>query len=248
MNKGLLVFLSYALINLSLTAQAGDATNYKVLGFSANGTFFAFAQTGISDGSGFAFAEVTVIDTSKNSVVKSVLEASDNETTATTDENIALKKAISKLKLNTFGITPGKNLGKTVINRLNTDLSSYSNTLFSVDYWPEGGASATLKKYELGINSLSVPAGQDTECADWMPSALLKLTIKGIGSSSLPETILQQDNKIPKSRGMCPNSYRVQNVTVFGSKLAIAVQFSRVGFEGPDERTLVVTTDIPELK
>lgn len=58
-------FLSLAL-GLSGPAIAGDAAYPEALGFSDDGTRFAFAEWGIQDGSGFSYANVFVIDLVKD--------------------------------------------------------------------------------------------------------------------------------------------------------------------------------------
>lgn len=48
---------------LTAPAFAGDAAQFQPLGFSEDGRYFAFEEYGIQDGSGFPFANITILDT-----------------------------------------------------------------------------------------------------------------------------------------------------------------------------------------
>ena len=43
-------------------ALAADAADRAIIGFSADGRYFAFEEFGIQDGSGFAYANIFVLD------------------------------------------------------------------------------------------------------------------------------------------------------------------------------------------
>lgn len=49
---------------------AGDAATFINLGFSPDGSFYAFGQYGYYDGSGFPYGEIFIIDVKKNNYVK----------------------------------------------------------------------------------------------------------------------------------------------------------------------------------
>ena len=44
-------------------AEAGDYADRTILGFSPDGSTFAFEEFGVQDGSGFAYANIYMIDT-----------------------------------------------------------------------------------------------------------------------------------------------------------------------------------------
>ena len=48
---------------LTAPAFAGDAAQFQPLGFSEDGRYFAFEEYGIQDGSGFPYANITILDT-----------------------------------------------------------------------------------------------------------------------------------------------------------------------------------------
>lgn len=57
----------------TLAAKAGDVAEMRPIGFSPDGRFFAFEQFGEQDGSGFAYAEIQVIDTQTDTYVEGTL-------------------------------------------------------------------------------------------------------------------------------------------------------------------------------
>jgi predicted secreted protein len=238
--------LSALLLLAAPFAHAGDASEFKPLGFSADGRYYAFAQSGSFDGSGAAYAEVSVVDVAKNDLVasKKIRFDDGNEENLGTPEK-ALDLAIKGARLARFGIKEGRNLGRDLLVRLPTDLSSYTSNTFSVDYWAEGGASATLPRYDVKI--ATKPARSDNAEGEYCASigfepALLTLSVEGRADSSTQgfRALLQQDSRLPKSRG-CATSYSVQRVTILGDNLVVALYYSTPGFEGPDVRSMVVT-------
>jgi len=48
--------------SLSFPALAGDAASFAPVGFSEDGRYFAFEEYGIQDGSGFPYANLTILD------------------------------------------------------------------------------------------------------------------------------------------------------------------------------------------
>ena len=63
-----LSFLLFTVLSNSI-AWAGDYASRHVIGFSADGRYFAFEQYGAQDGSGFPYAEIFIIDTQADSWV-----------------------------------------------------------------------------------------------------------------------------------------------------------------------------------
>ncbi|TGW02055.1 DUF2259 domain-containing protein, partial [Mesorhizobium sp. M2D.F.Ca.ET.145.01.1.1] len=63
------VFLA-AQLAASIAAQAGDVAELEILGFTRDGSVFAFEEYGVQDGSGFPYANRYYIDTSSDSFLK----------------------------------------------------------------------------------------------------------------------------------------------------------------------------------
>ena len=51
------------------SALAGESAQFDAIGYSEDGRYFAFEQFGIQDGSGFAYAEIFLIDLTTDSFV-----------------------------------------------------------------------------------------------------------------------------------------------------------------------------------
>lgn len=64
---------------LALPALAGDVATLELLGWSADGRYFGLGNFGIHDGSGFAYADRTIIDTRTGRVVYSVARQANEE-------------------------------------------------------------------------------------------------------------------------------------------------------------------------
>lgn len=227
-----------ALALASASAQAGDASLTRSLGFSADGKYYAFAQFGTQDGSGFAWAEVAVIDVSKNAYAASrtVLIREENSS-----EEAALASAVKQVQLPRFGIVAGKNLGRTLLQRLPTDRSTYTSNQFTFDYWAEGGASSPTPRYDVAIESSATEDKTDGKyCTDvfGMAPQLLKLSVLG-GAAPV---VLQNDESLPKRR-LCAGNYALRSVTSYKNKLVIGVSYEEPGFEGPNVRNMIVTGD-----
>ncbi|RYZ75588.1 MAG: DUF2259 domain-containing protein [Proteobacteria bacterium] len=210
--------------------------NFKVLGFSKDNKTVAIADTVVQDGSGNGFARVSVINVAKNSIITTVTGRDGDEESGS--EEKALRNALAKLDLAKYGIVAGKNLGKTLVDRLPTDHSNVTNTVFSTENWAEGGASAILPKYELAI--ASKPAAGDCD----VPAMGMKLTLSAKEGKTTPiNKVLQEDSStLPKTRE-CAYGYSVSKVVKSGSALLVAVRFSSPGFEGPTQSHIAVTTE-----
>ena len=110
MKSLVLIFVSTLLL-AATSAYAGDASDILSLGFSAKGDYFAFVEYGINDGQGAAYARGVVVDVKKNAFARTaVIQPLDGVSAAT-----VMKQAIAGLKLNTYGITAGKNLGNVLL-------------------------------------------------------------------------------------------------------------------------------------
>lgn len=67
--KRSVVLAASVLLAASLTATAalaGDAASFNPLGFSEDGRYFAFEEFGIQDGSGFPYANLTILDVTED--------------------------------------------------------------------------------------------------------------------------------------------------------------------------------------
>ena len=225
---------------ISSSAYAGDAFNFKLLGFSKNSNVVAFAKTVIADGSGFGLASITVIDTKANKVLKEVTASDESETST---EESAFQKALSQINLNSFGVKIGENLGTTLVQRLPTDHSGFANTVFSVQAGAEGGSLPIIPKYELTLTTKNAP--KSDSCYFEEDKKMMKLTLKNLkGGDVTPVNFkMQDDTKLPKSRG-CALGYTISQVVQSGDALVVVLKYAATGFEGPDTNYMLVTAQV----
>lgn len=226
----------------SLGTLLGDASNYHNLGFSPDGRYFAFAQTGTSDGSGFPYADAGVIEVATNKFVARKT-TSIQEDMGEAGEERALRMVLGQLNLAQFSIVPGRNPGVDLWVRLPTDRSPPVAPVFSFDYWAEGGASLVSPRYEVVLQSKdAVDRTENRWCSGYLghPPRMMRLSIIGRERTSGRTQVLQDDVALPTSRG-CVIDYDVRRVTTFNGGIVVVLAYSSPGFEGPDVRSLVVT-------
>lgn len=221
--KQLFTFLALTLA--AANADAGDLYNFRSLGFSNDGRYYAFVQSVVQDGSGFPSAEAAVIEVATNSMVKRkhvVLEG-DNAT-----ETQATTKAITGVDLAGYGIN-GNNKGETLLVRELSDRSRYADTVFGANYY---------RDYSLTAESIP-EANPNDHCLSEDRGNLLKLTLTGNTANPL-NLVMQQDSKLPAARE-CAFKYEVRRVILSDDKLVVIVSYHSNGFEGADIRFMAVT-------
>jgi predicted secreted protein len=224
------ILASLICFGFSTATFAGDLYEFKNLGFSKDGKYFSFMQSAELDGSGFSSARVTVVEVAKNSIVDSsnVLLKNDGATVAQAEA-----KALSQIRFSNFNIVPGKNLGRTLLERLNSDLSTYTST--------------TVRKFFGGYLSFTVTEQKDTnakfECYfEGQESALLTLTMITEPDDNQTPIVLQQDSRVPASRA-CAHDYKVSHIIETDAATVVMVSYRTPGFEGRNLNFMAVTTN-----
>jgi predicted secreted protein len=231
--------VAFCLSTWAALAAAGDQAQFRPLGFSENGQYYAFAQIGIHDGSGFPYAEVAVVDVAKNDLV--AVQRAEIPTNSGASAEDALKKALAGIGLARFGIKKEQEPGTDLLWREPTDSASGPPYRFTFTSMGHGPALAEQPEYEVLVeeSKTAVPADQPL-CADLGGPRLLKLSLVGRERSNGAVLVLQADKRLPKSRA-CPLGYQVRGVTEYGEGLVVVLAYTRPGFEGPDTRYMVVT-------
>jgi predicted secreted protein len=243
------MLLSILALALSAVSYAGDASEYTPLGFSPEGRYFAFAQTGVQDGSGFAYADAAVVDVARNIIVADDSIVLEEEGDKNPSPQTALKIVLDRLNLKRFNIVAGRNLGENLLVRLPTDFSQYTSAVFSYRYWAEGGATMTIPKYELVLQQKDAEDKSENKwCTDFLGKApqMFQLSLVGRDATDGTTQILQNDLRLPLSRG-CVGSYSIQRVTTFNGGLVVQLSYTGPGFEGPDVRQMIVTA-VPRIQ
>lgn len=231
-----------ATLALTLSAGcvfAGDIAEFRPLGFSESGRYCAFAQVGIQDGSGFPYADLAVVDVAKNAMVASQHVEIPDESGGKAED--ALRKAIAQIKLSRYGIKKEAEPGQDLLWRDTADAGPAEPLRFSFEEPGHGGSTEGVPYYEVILAETKAPAPKDEPfCEEQGGPRLLKLSLVGREETDKSVQVLQEDNRLPKSRA-CPFGYRVRRLTAYGGGVVVAVSYQRPGFEGPDTRYLVVT-------
>lgn len=221
-----------ALLALVAPAWAGDRAGVDFIGFSEDGAYFAFEEFGIQDGSGFAYADLYVIDMAADKWVKGTPVRIRVD-----DENISLGEVRARARkqaqpvLDRLGLDmPVEVLALNGDGALGADPGQFRFGLpgFGRDE-PRGDHMLTLASHD---------AKSPLPCADWfgMPPMGFMLT--------LDDRVVHDEAQIPESRG-CAQEYRLYGVVqpFWAQTIDKAVAIIAVypgGFEGPDRRFIAV--------
>lgn len=200
-------------------ARAGDAATLEFWGFSRDGKYLAFEQYGIRDGSGFPYSEIYLVDVARNTLVAGanvVIQSEKAGPSAARQRALAQSQAV----LRRYRIVRG-NQGR---------FAGAVGKNYAAQRLEFSGAAAT---YTLELTTSDAPS--QGNCLTDRPR-LPELSL----SSGRNERVLRRDTRLPASRA-CAYAYQVHSIFVLGSSLAVFVQVTRDGFEGPDLRWMVVT-------
>jgi predicted secreted protein len=235
---------SLALLLLALVIQAGVATaadgaKFRAIGFSKDARYFAFEQYGVQDGSGFAYADVFVLDTQADSwlsgtPVRTLLE----DETMDVSQVRAKAKADSEKYLKQAAITVDPELlasnpfTEVVQNRKSITFHDHYN--FSMGLFGDPNDQGT---WTISLSDVKVPLNEG--CEEDLGFFGFKLDLKNNKSGKLD--VLHEDKSVPKSR-YCPSAYDLEAIVqpVGGDQLVAIVGVYSRGFEGADRRFIAV--------
>lgn len=226
---------------------AGDYTNLKFIGFSADGKYLAFEEYATSDSSGYPFASVYFVNTEKNEFVGKPFDLIIEKDGATEDLVVKRIEALAARKMRELKIVRG-NTGKLTVAHLLTDWT------YEDSFVREGDKPEKVKlndyinpnspnQYEFYELTLSPVAAKSKECSEEDRTYYkLDLTLNHYmqGAKDMDTQILQRDDALP-SRRACPYGYRIESVYSYKNKIAVFLNVFSQGWEGPDMRYMVVT-------
>lgn len=218
--------------------MAGDIAAFQSIGFSKDGGVYAFEEYGVQDGSGFAYSNIYLIDTVKDTYLPGTpirVRIDDESSGLSQARDAAMQKArplISELKLADY---PGSLVAYNPVSEVGVAKHEMRYLAYPAD--PAFG-----EPYELKIEEFSTePSGACAGVVDDVKAFRLRLTEK---DGMAVDQLIHQDVKVPASRG-CAVGYRLGGAITYtppsGSNLHIAlVHVLSVGFEGHDGRWLAV--------
>ncbi|MGV8832607.1 MAG: DUF2259 domain-containing protein [Devosia sp.] len=229
---GLVGFLAM----LVLPAMAGDRAQINVIGYSADGSYFAFEEFGIQDGSGFAYSSVYLVDLVDDSWVIGTpfrVLAEDENMPLAEIRVAAQAKAADNIAM--LGIdVPGEFVA--MIGDGVPDADAKTLTFGT----PGPAVGSVTGAHTLALTQFETRAA--APCVEWFssPAHGYQLSISNYEGNR----VVHRDDSLPRSRG-CPVDYRLFGVVLpfADTPLSHAVGIISVytfGFEGPDRRFIAV--------
>jgi len=228
-------------------ARAGDGAALNVLGFSADGRYFAFEQYGTQDGSGFPYAEVAVIDTQSTTgsdrpylLFRETIENEAAEPAAVRDSvGNRVRPILSAMGIQRQGMVvaldeverPFQTLLPMEVHQI---LGLQATELRVAE--PMRGTAVALRLKQWKMSS--------PRCATVAPARTNAFAIE-LSRDGGPAQDIHVDRELPDARN-CPYVYGLVGAYLHarqagGTVIAVVVSYYPVGFEGTDRRFLAVT-------
>ncbi len=230
---------------LASSTFAGDIASVRMIGFSVDGTYAAFEQYGVRDGSGASFSEIYFLNTVKNTyAAKPISAVIESETTV--ELPAARKKAMKKA---------AATLAKLHISSEIQAVELVSRSLYDVGARDAKIQFSTNPFFPGDENSLGsvdlVETEVDAKCMEENApncGAKLKITLNVKDGEGKGSAVLQDDVTLPAARVYARN-YTVDKVLMMqpdqssglAAKYVVLVRYETAGFEGPDTRYVAVT-------
>ncbi|MCB1487239.1 MAG: DUF2259 domain-containing protein [Bauldia sp.] len=229
--------LAIPLALLPRTATAGDYADRAILGFSPDGSTFAFEEFGVQDGSGYAYSTIHVIDVDTNAPLPGTPIRVMHD-----DEDIPLATVRREAVEAAAPILEGRGVdlpGRVVVSNPASEVSTEPYQVrFLTDLYANWGTHVwTL--------TLTPAAVEEKEaCLNLGPIRGVRLDL----ANPLGElTTLLDEKTLPDSRG-CAQDYAIADVITFfpdgpgADSMIVLLHVITQGFEGPDRRFLPIAT------
>lgn len=222
---------------LASPAEAGDAAELAILGFTTDGSVFAFEEYGVQDGSGFPYANRFYIDTASDSFVAGTpIRVRIDDENASVDD--AREEARGRGQAIAADAELARHRGFTAGFNAITELSADPYRL-AVNPRPVMPAIDAPLEFRLEEIALEQPAN----CHDLGQAVGFRLVRPGLAPGDAAQ-LVHEDASIPASRN-CPLGYRLGAVQTFFPEggdpvYAVLVSVRSVGFEGPNHRWIAV--------
>lgn len=231
--------IALALALAPTAGKAGDYAERNALGFSPDGSHFAFEEYGVEDGSGFPYANIFVIDTATDSWV-----AGTPIRVRLDDEGASLGAARAEALAQARPLLVDRQITVVPFVAASNPLTETSANPAAVSFQPRRRGRPNTS-YHLALAEYELP---EPDCPDigFGPFKGFRLTMTAPDTS---QRVLVEDRSIPRSRH-CPIGYSISEVLTFtgnGPPVAVVmINVFSIGFEGPDRRFIAVATQLPE--
>jgi len=235
------IFFAFVIsVLLGTSVFAGDTSERHIIGFSHDGSWFAFEEYGSSDGSGAPYSSIYVINVDDDKWAKGTpIRVRFGEHVAPISK--ARQEAMQKARpiLDELGIIePGILLASTPV----TEISANPRR---IDFYRNKNLMEPANKLSYVLKEIDFP--ENPTCKSFgVKEKGFSLSLTKGGS---PLTQVYKDKSIPVSR-RCPMRYAVSDVVEFNPSAAptrhiVLVHMFNMGFEGPDSRFLAVPITLP---
>lgn len=217
---------------------AGDIAAFQPIGFSRDGSVFAFEEYGIQDGSGFPYANIFMIDTGKDTYLAGTpirVRIDDEQQGLSAARSQAAAKATPLSKKHQLADQPGQLVAFNPLSEVSGDPHVLRYRAFASD-------PAVGKPFALAIDEFDGPA--PAACKDFVAKvAGFRLNLKERDGVPVNE-LLYKDAHVPSSRN-CPTGYRLGGVITYAPPQGQTVHVAMVlvlshGFEGRDGRWIAI--------
>ncbi len=227
-----------AMILAVAPAVAGDMAAVQSIGFSNDGSIYAFEEYGIQDGSGFPYSNIYVIDTVKDAYLPGtpIRVRLDDENAGLSDaRRAAMDKAQPLIGKYELGDNPGSLVAFNPVSEVGVEKHELRYLEYPAD--PAFGQPYTLKIEEFSV----APTGFCIDQVDALAAFRLRLTEK---DGSPADELVYEDKSVPASRG-CTVGYRLGGAVTYSPLGGAALHMALVnvlsrGFEGNDGRWIAV--------
>jgi predicted secreted protein len=230
---------TFAVAFLSIAeAHAGDVADLDILGFSQDGSVFAFEEYGVQDGSGFPYSNRYYIDTAMDrflpgTPVRVLLD--DEAATLDAARAQAAERGEKIVKQAELSANRGFTAGSNAVTELSAD--PFRMVVNPRPIFPPVDPVLEFRLEELPL-SAPEPCASHGETRGFR---LVRIDARDGGTTRA----IHQDTSIPKSRG-CPNGYGLGAIQTFAGQgtltsYAVLISVRQYGFEGPDYRWIAVT-------
>lgn len=221
------------------TATAGDFSTFQSLGFSPDGTVYAFEEFGVQDGSGFPYSNVYFIDTEKDAYLSGTpirMRIDDEAGDIARVRAQSGDKAKALIETHKVLSNPGVMAAFNPMGEVDADRNRIEYLQHAIEPTPGGSFALALEEIPLALSD---------NCRDITPEGgkgfRLKL-VKRDGEAA--DTVVHEDTRIPDSRA-CPLSYQLSGALTFnpldGDPIHVALVLVRsFGFEGSNGRWIAV--------
>lgn len=231
-------------LGLALPAAAADKALINMIGYSADGNYFAFEQFGIQDGSGFAFSDVFVVDLANDKwTAGTPFEVQAEDETRPLAEVRAEAMAKAERKLDEYRI----DVPVQILTLIGDGMGSERGTRVS---WSTPACCRVMQTQPDAFNLMLTARGvssTDAYCLDMSPVGFVLDYQDQYGLKQLHS----DGDVLPKSRG-CTLDYSIYAVVEpftgyyadgFTRRRVAIIATYPFGFEGVDRRFLALPID-----